>query len=299
MQVRLPNFVCVGAGKSGTTSLYEYLRQHKDVFLPKQKELHYFAWKDLEHLNKGIGVTASRADWCKSLSQYNAHFKGATNETIVGDISPSYLHCKNAPAAIRELLGNVKILIMLRNPTDKVISQHMHLKRDAREPLSLEAALDAEEGRVRDGWAAMYHYTKTSLYCDDVTRYVEVFGKDNVCIVLFEEFINDPQAALGQIYKFLKIDDSQSVSTEKVFNRSGLPKSKIIARLSGPNPLTTLAKRLLPRRVGVKIKRLILNINTGERAQVAPATRARLAELFRADVMDLEKVIGRSTNWNS
>ena len=294
----LPSFLCVGAGKSGTTALYNYLRQHPQVFLPAQKELQFFAWPDLKQFNNGPGTARSRDDWIKSEADYRALYANAPNDVLAGDISPTYLHAPGAPDRMAAMLGDdLRIIIMLRNPVDKVISQYGHLRRDVREDLLLEDALDAEKTRIDAGWGAIYHYVATSRYSEAVQRYLDRFGPDRVHIVFFEDFVADPVAHVRAVCRFLNIADDIAFSNDVKTNRSGLPKSKALAKVIGPNWFTSLAKMAMPRQVGVRIKTVLMNANTGSKEQVTAATRARLRDIFRDDVVALEKLTNRTTGW--
>ncbi|MEM6311035.1 MAG: sulfotransferase [Pseudomonadota bacterium] len=295
--MKLPNFVCVGAGKSGTTALYHYLRQHPDVFLPPQKELQYFAWPDLERFNNGPGTARSRDDWVKTENAYRATYAGAPQDAAVGDISPTYLHAPGAPERIAALLRDVRIIVMLRNPVDKVISQYGHLRRDMREDLLLDAALDAEQGRIDDKWGAIYHYVTSSRYFEAIKRYFDQFGRQNVHVILFEDFVADPVREVRGVCRFIGVRDDFDFQTDVKTNRSGAPKSATLARAIGPNRLTSFAKSVLPRKLGVQIKTWLMDRNTGAKEPVPESTRARLRDTFATEIADLETLLGRKTGW--
>src|SRR6267142_1253724 len=164
MSERLPNFIVVGAPKCGTTSLYHYLRQHPQIFLPARKELHYFSFRFMERLLAGPGDSNILATSCRTFEDYAAYYAQASDETARGDISPSYFYFTDVCQEIRERLGNPKIIIMLRDPVQKAFSQYMHLIRDGRETLELNAALAEEPRRIELGYAAMWRYAESSLY---------------------------------------------------------------------------------------------------------------------------------------
>lgn len=289
---KLPNFLCVGAGKSGTTALYHYLKQHPEVFLPHQKELHFFAWQDLADFNGGPGTEHSRSDWCKTLSQYERMFVDAAGYKLIGDISPSYLHAPNAPALIKQILGAPKIIILLRNPVDKVISQFMHLRRDGREKLNFPDALNAESKRIEAKWGAIYHYVCTSKYSQDVARYQYVFGVENVGVWKFDSFVQESEETMREICAFLNIDIEFQFSPPEKINRSGKPRSRLVGRLIGPNGLTSLAKKIIPRPLGVKIKSKILDLNTGNKEEICEADIVSLRREFSEDLTSLQKITG-------
>ena len=131
----LPNFMCIGAAKSGTTSLYDILKQHSDIFLPSFKEPHFF---DIP------SVYQNGIEWYEK-----TYFQSVKNEKCIGDFSPTYLFDEHAPERILNDLGdNVKFIIILRNPVDRAYSHYLHSKRDEHENLSFKDALSLEKNRV-------------------------------------------------------------------------------------------------------------------------------------------------------
>ncbi len=292
-----PGFICVGGAKCGTTSLYEYLRQHPQIFLPDQKELHYFSYPELIMRPEGPGMRAVLNGLCKSEDEYRKHFKHAAVDQLCGDISPSYLIERPAITRIKELLGSPKIIIMLRDPVDRVFSQYMHLRRAAREDLSFEDALNAESDRISANWGDMWHYARSGFYADHVAAYLDAFGSENVLVLLSKDVHADPQAEMIRVFRFLGVNPSVPVDTAEEFNRSGLPKSLLIARLTDASKLANLAKKILPRRLGTKLKRWLQNLNTGEKGDLNTDTKNQLMALYTDDIKKLEALIGRSTGW--
>jgi len=148
---RAPNFIVVGAAKSGTTSLFHYLNQHPDVFIPDKKECRFFS--QMPGGFKGPGDEHVNETIIRTYSEYLELFKEAKSETALGDVSPDYMfYYQNSIKNIKETLGQVKIIIVLRNPVFRAFSQYMHFRRDGRENLSFEEALTQEESRQNQGW---------------------------------------------------------------------------------------------------------------------------------------------------
>lgn len=296
-QSRLPDFVCVGGAKCGTTSLYEYLRAHPDIFLPNQKELHYFSYPELAQRPEGPGMRSVLKGLIATEEAYRAHYKGVGPSQIAGDISPSYLNESQAPARIKALLGPVRIIIMLRNPVERVISQYMHLRRAAREPLPFVEALAAEPERIAQRWGDMWHYTSSAYAAERTRRYIEAFGSERVLIVLLDDLREEPEATLGQIWRFLGVPENFSIDTTREFNRSGLPRSNLVARLIDASPIANFAKAVLPRRLGALLKRKVQEFNTGGQETIDPELRSKLRGMYQSEVIALEDTIGRKTGW--
>lgn len=142
----LPNFLIVGASKSGTSSIYHYLKQHPDIFFSnKQKEGRYFS--KMEGDFQDPGDSKIDATITKNLEQYQLLFDAYKNEKAIGDISPEYLYFyEKAIPQIKKDLGDIaKIIIILRSPVERAFSGFTHLKRDNRESLTFEEGLSLEK----------------------------------------------------------------------------------------------------------------------------------------------------------
>lgn len=294
---RLPNVVCVGAPKCGTTTIYDYLRQHPSIFLPKQKELHFFSNKDLYHLNKGPQSKYSKADWVRTFDEYTHLFSPAEPHQICGDISPSYLYALTAPQQIAETLEDPKIIICLRHPVDRAYSQYMHLIREARETKSFLHTLELENERITLGWDAIFHCKSMSLYSDAVERYIATFGNKRIFIVWFDELIKDVESMMSNICDFLDIDTSFKFTPIQNRNISGRPKSRLLASIAGSNPISNTAKKFIPRDFGRAVKSAIFRINIDRSIKITREERNSAFSYFQEDVKNLEKLLGVNTGW--
>lgn len=294
----LPNFVVVGAPKCGTTSLYQYLRQHPDVYLPAQKELHYFSREELARDTAGPGDANVLLHLCGSREAYRRHYAGVRGETAVGEVSPSYFDFPEVAERIRDELGAPRIIVMLRDPIGKAFSQYMHLVRDGRETLDFHSALLAEAERTRRGWSMIWRYAQSSLYAPRLRRYLETFGTDRVRIVIFREFIQSPQTALGDLWRFLGVDDTVRPDTSQVFNASSRPRSRLLAAVLGQrNPLRSLARAIVPQAARQRVVEGLRRLNAGAKEGVDDRSHAYLQDFFEEDVRETEAILGRQLPW--
>ena len=297
---RLPNFVVVGAPKCGTTSLYHYLKQHPQIFLPARKELHYFSYRYMEQLLAGPGDKNILATSCRTFEDYAAYFADAKDEIALGDISPSYFYFNDARTEMHQRLGDARIIVMLRDPVQKAFSQYMHLIRDGRESLDFNAALAAESERAARGYAAMWRYAESSLYTPTTRRYMDEFGRDNLKVILMDDLVRAPAEVLADTFRFLGVDPTVRVQHDSTFNRSGVPRSRFMASLiSKPNPVTSLARKLLPLSLTGRVKDVIQRFNTGAKLKLDDRARATLAAYFAADLAELETLLGRPIPWRA
>ncbi len=292
-----PNFVVIGAPKSGTTSLYYYLKQHPDVFLPTQKELHYFSYEKLKANTNGPGDELTLSKLCSSELHYLAHFKAVANQKAIGDISPSYLYYATQNQ-IKATLGDVKIIAMLRNPIDKAYSQYMHMIRDQYETLSFYEALLQEQERRVQGWSDIWRYAESSLYADKLADFMLCFGAENVHIILFDDFIAEPQKVMKATMVFLGIDACMPINTQEIYNRTGDVRSKVIARfLSRSNIFKELIKKCTPDAWRIRMRLKIMDANTSSKPAMDLSARSYLHKYFKDDVAKLEGMLGRKLNW--
>ena len=290
----MPNFLIVGAAKSGTTSLYHYLSQHPDIFMPMWKELSFF-----------IGDPHGPLHKVKKPEYYYRVFSNVKNQSRVGEASTSYLYDQIAPQRIKEILGKIKILILLRNPVDMAYSLYNHQVRREGETLrSFEFALAEEDNRRKNimfrkkcyGWHANYYYYHRGLYFKQVKRYLDAFGQDNVLIFLFDELINDALAVAQRAFRFLVVDDTY-VPDIKVHNPAGkildIPKFWEDSGLFQKTISFVFSKNILK-----KIPHLMRNIDQKPPQPINPATAQQLAERFYDDICRLEKLINKDlSSW--
>lgn len=200
------DFLCIGTQKSGTTLLYEHLREIEELFLPKQKELHFFD----NDINYSLGL-----NW------YKNHFIGAKNEQIKGEITPAYIFSEKAPNRIKNILTNsdkLKFIILLRNPVDRAYSHfHMTCGRQ-REDLTFEEAIVYESYRL-DEYQGMidYSYVNRGFYSKQIIKYFQYFKKEQFKFIIYEEFVLDQEKYTNQILSFLGVDKKVNIKNKIVF----------------------------------------------------------------------------------
>ena len=188
MQQRLPEFLGIGTQKGGTTTLQRLLEQHPQVYLPPRKELHYFS------LHYGEGEA-----W------YRQQFAEAAPEQRCGEITPYYLFHPQAPERIKSLLPEAKLIVLLRDPVERALSQVFHSQRLGLEPLPLEQALAAESERLAgadDVLAAVngrhqshqeHSYLARSRYELQLQRFEACFAADQIVLRRSEDLFERPE----------------------------------------------------------------------------------------------------------
>lgn len=290
--MRKPDFIIVGAVKSGTTSLFHYLNQHPSIFLPKSKELSYFA------RSEGAGSIAT-------MEEYLTFFSAAREFHTVGEVSTAYLYSATAAKEIASHIGpDVKIIIMLRNPVDMAYSLWGQNTRDGGETLALEDAIAAESQRIHDpdfrkaisGWIFNYAYVERARYAGQVKRYLEIFGKERVAIYIFEEFFGNIEASFKNLLEFLGVDPEFKLNHYKKHNPQGEVRSRLLHKLYFENSnLAEWIRPLVPARLRRAIMMILYDLNTriSPRVPLSDEQYNRLMKIFEADIRELEEVLGR------
>jgi hypothetical protein len=198
----LPSVLVIGAQRSGSTSLFNYLVRHPDVLPPFGKEIHYF---DL-HYTKGLR-------WYRGRFPYEYRLRGGA---LTLDASPYYLMHPQAPARAARLLADAKLIALLRNPVDRAFSHYQHEVRDGRETLSFAEAIEQEPERLageeeRLGADPEYYsfnhhrfsYLRRGHYVEQLRRWVEHFPRARLLVLQSERLFRDPAAALDAVQEFL------------------------------------------------------------------------------------------------
>lgn len=287
-----------GASKSGTTALYYYLKQHPDIFLPEKKELHYFSRPELLERVGGPGDRFVVNEVPSSLDDYLAFYSGCQNSKTCIDISPSYLTFPGSAERIKKIFPDAKMVFVLRNPADKAFSQYVHLRSVCRENLDFEQALDAEAERKKYKYSDMWLYRESGFYADRLQSFISCFGSDSMRVYLFEEFVKDQHSIVHDICDFFEVRSDYNFSDPGQVNHSALPKSQMIAEIFlKPNPLSHLARRVLPKGLGRALRATIRKLNAGDRVKFPSGLREKMLSDYYADIQRVESILGRKTGW--
>ena len=215
-----PGFLIIGCQKCGTTSLYEYLIQHPNVVAASKKEIQFFT----SNYDKGY-------EW------YKSHFSRSKDvrekmDVITGEATPYYILHPHSPARVRQMLPDVKLIVMLRDPVERAFSHYKHHVKFKVESLPFDEAIKAESKRLMgelDKMAQdesydsynlqMFSYLKRGVYIDQLKKWLDYFPKEQFLILQSEKFFNDPSSHFAKTLQFLDLPEYQLMSYEK-FNAS-------------------------------------------------------------------------------
>lgn len=306
---RTPNLFIVGAPKSGTTAMHEYLKAHPAIYMSAYKEPYYFG-SDLQ----GTRIRQIQG----KTGKYLALFHEAQDEKWVGESSNWYLYSKKAAEEIKAYDPAARIIIMLRSPIEMSYSMYYQSRYTGNEVLeTFEEALDAEaDRRAGKQMPPMSHtphglfYTDICLYAGQVKRYFDVFGRDCVHVIIYDDFKKDTAGSYRQTLEFLEVDPTFTTDF-KVINankstRTGLLQKALLRIGISPMLLKDqityfqATNRWVPERGrGTLLSSAVKTYTRYEkRPPLSEATRQRLQQLFLPDVEQLSELLGRDlTHW--
>ena len=287
----LPNFLIIGSAKAGTTSLHYYLNQHPEIYMTAVKEPRFFALE-----GKNLNFSGPDKDIINSTSvttyeEYIALFEEVSSEKAIGETSPLYLYSEKAIQRIHHYLPDVKLIVILRNPIDRAFSCYTHLLREGYESLSFADSLKAEEGRIHDNWAHLWHYTNAGFYCEQLEPYLDTFGKENLKVYLYDQLASDPMGLLKDIFSYLEVDKSFEPDLSQK-NISGLPKNRMLhTALNRKSGLRSAFKAVVPKSLRKGLSKELQNWNLKDKPRITSEDRHFLENLYREDVLKLQELI--------
>ena len=288
----LPNFIIIGAAKSGTTALYHYLKQHPQIYLSPIKETEFFAFEG-DGLNfKGPG-DLPRAT-ITNFVDYQAQFQGVVNEVAIGEASPVYIYSSKAPERIKNYLPDVKLIAILREPVERAYSQYLMFIRDQREPLQdFAQAIEEEKNRKEQGWAWGWRYLELGFYYTQLKRYFDIFNSEQIRVYLYDDLKNNPKRVIEDICTFLNVDNTFTPDMSFKPNISGVPQNKLLhGFLRNPNVFKDLLKPFLSAKLRKRLRLNLQNSNLSK-PELKSEVKEQLLPIFREDILQLQDLIQR------
>lgn len=263
---RLPDFLVVGAAKSGTTSLARHLRTHPDVYIPLKKELHFFN----NDANFALGP-----EW------YAAQFADGASAAQVGEATPTYMYNPLAVERMHDLVPGARLMVMLRHPVERAYSHYWHMCALGLERRPFDAVIadpDAE---------AAYGYVARGRYAEQLRRLYSRFPPEQVRVILLDDLEGDPATVMGGVCRYLGIDPAfRPPDPEHAFNRRFRWRS---------TRLRTAMLRVHAFRRWPRAARAVDRLNTVRVATepMSTAARERLLATFAEPDAELAAMLGR------
>jgi len=287
-----PDFFIVGAFKCGTTALYAYLRQHPGVYMPFHKEPLFFG----DDLTRRYGRMTE--------AQYIALFRDAKPGQRVGEASAWYLYSTSAAREIAAFSPDARIIAMVRNPVEVMYAEHSQLIFNVEEDLlDFADALAAEPAR-RQGdrmppgplRPETLFYRHSVRFADQLERYFDVFGRDRVHVILFDDFRRDTAGTYRAVLEFLGVDPSfaPNFGVRNPNKRVRFPRLQRLV-FQPPGPVLRLVPRLRRFPIVHRAREAMLRLNSSatQRQAMDAQLRSRLTAEMQPEIERLGKLIGR------
>jgi hypothetical protein len=266
MAAKLPDFLIIGAPKSATSWLTRNLSQHDKVFLARN-EIHYFS----RTYSQGL-------DW------YAAHFDAAQSGKILGEKSASYLASPDVPERVCQLLPKVRLIAQLRNPIDRAYSDYCMLLRRGTVTHQIDEYLDPAR-------AAGLRFIASGEYARHLSRWLSFFPREQMLIHFSDEIRDRPTDVLGEVTSFLGLDPIDAPNSARRVDvkeepRLPLPLRRALAPLK--QAVAPLRRTRWFQSIHAKLSRPF------DYPPLTDHLRDKLRDYYRADIANLEKILGRS-----
>ena len=299
--MRRPNLFLIGAPKSGTTSLYEYLRGHPDVFMSPMKEPFYFS-PDVTSGPRRRQLRHGRDE-----QAYLELFADAAEQRWVGEASTAYMVSSVAAGLVKEFVPDARLIAMVRNPVEVTHALHgERVSHGVEDITDFEQALDADDDRragrrLPEGSSPLgATYVDAGRFGEQLERWFAAFGRDRVHVIVFDDFAANTATSFEDVLRFLEIDPTYRPSSFKVHNPSHRMRGGLIGTLRR-SPLGRAARRLVSRVMGERRATRLARENRHSRVArsanvrepLPPALRQRLEQALEPDVARLSRLLDR------
>ncbi len=266
----VPNFLYIGTSKAGSTWLYNVLNQHPDVSMAGGKGTYFFD----QHFDRGV-------DW------YLSHFRQAGEQSVVGEVSHSYLFSTDACRRIAEHNQDVRLMACLREPVDRAFSAYLDRVKNGRFTGSFEDALDQIPSLLDRG-----------RYATHLEPYIDQFSREQIHVGIFDDLKSAPARFACNVFRFLGVED---IPLEKdVLKKrmpAGQPRWRVLSRLA--KFISKLGRRCGMRQLIGRAKTSIFvrgllyrEYQADEKPRIRSDTRQRLMEVFFDEVLEIDRMLG-------
>lgn len=276
-----PNFFIVGTPKSGTTSLFHYLQEHPEVFLPELKEPHFFSCPEVKNTYYKTKIVDSKQEYL-DLYQERESYKA------VGDLSSSYLFNKETPKRIHQFNPYAKIIIVLRNPVERALSHYLMDVNLGYINVSLSKVINN-----KDTFKQHYQeYIELGFYEQQIRAYTKQFPDSQIKVVLSDTLYANTAETLKDIYSFINVSTTFITDFETVHNSYTEPRFKALKSLVQSDGL----KKMIPSSLKSGLKSLIYKTNA-EKPKLE-VEKDLLREIYKKSIVETETLINQDlSSW--
>ena len=303
-----PNFFVVGAGKCGTTTLYHILFQHPEIFMSPIKEPNYYATDikpeefseqfvtlqkrknlDLNAYLDGPMTERVFLYYVTKEEDYKKLFKNVKNEKAIGEISNSYLFSKVAAQNLKNAIPDAKIIIILRNPVERMTSHYKANLRDGKTIRPFYEEVTYDYSKSRKGWGITHGYFEMGQYADQVERFLQIFDRDKIKVLWFEDLKKDSSRVAKEIFSFLGVSTDVKIDPEERQHLSTEPRNKKLVYFLSQKGLKKPALRMFPKSWHEPIKNIFFSKNNS--FFLEPEDKKKLQAFYHDDILKLQKLL--------
>ena len=300
----LPDFLIIGAAKSGTTSLFFYLAQHPDIFLPTEfKEPGYLCFAGRQPLphNPAAPCPDMWSAVIPDFASYANLFADSRPGQRVGEATPEYLYLHDRTIeTIRTTYGEkasaLKYIAILRNPISRIWSHYWMFRRDGYETLPFDEAVSPGtiEARRAKGWHPSYDYRGFGLYAEQIAAWQDAFGCEALKVVLLDDLQKDTAQTCAALFRHLGVEPDYRPDTSTNYNVSGALRHDWVHELlfRRQYALKSIVRDILPAGALQAIKQRLLSWNAKKVAMPA-STKDGFLAYYRNDIEALQRRINR------
>lgn len=282
------NFLIIGAQKSATTSLFKYLSNHPEIYMPPEKEINFFS-DDLKYKN--------------GINYYLEEFFGSVNGTkILGEASPEYMSEKYIPERIYNYFPDIKLIASLRNPIERALSHYRMLYRRGIIRESFEESINKiiENKNYEEPNSALNKILQNGEYGRILSNYLNYFPKQNIKILFVDHLIQNSKKLMEELYKFLGCEIYYAKNVGKKYNVGGDKRFPIIDRIINSN----ISKNIIRSIINPQLRRKIgfwyitqFTVKPNIQNKIDNNARLVLTDYYKNDVVLLENLFNISTPW--
>lgn len=295
----LPNFLIFGVQKAGTTSIYNYLCEHPQVYMSPLKETEFMGQPPLSDaayaaMSDEQKKTRGGRNKILRIEDYRALFDGVSDEVAIGEASPNYLFLyERAVPQIQKYVPDAKLIAILRNPVERAYSDYLMHVRDLvgnQKPLAEQVRMSGESSFT----------LLKGKYSEGLTRFIEAFGAERVKVFLYDELKEDSDRFMKNLYAFIGVDPTFEVNTKRKQQTAQVPKNQSMNKLlRTENPLRSMARTALRRvlseekRQELRSRLIAANSKGKDALPLSPEDRTLLKNYYKEDILKVQDLLNR------
>jgi len=283
-----PNLFIVGVPRAGTTSIYEYLKGIPGIYMSPKKEPHYFSVNINPDIFNPIPI--------REKTKYLELFSAVKNEKFIGEASTSYIYDPDSANLIYSQVVDAKIIISLRDPVERIFSHYLLDKRLGWLKNSFHDELRRSLDNYNNGERA-YLGLQIFKYSENVLKFLETFGKEQVKVVIFEEFVENSKKILQEILQFLGLDNSINKYENIVYNKSYGFKGPISKSILQSDKVKKISK-IFPSSYRKMFRKKFLT-QEHTMSKMNEEDRRMLIDFYKNDVIKLQNILHRMLPWKN